>query len=226
MVALAFEAAGSVSDRLEIVQEGKSSWYECVSLPVDAEHALVLLRDDTYNLNVRKALFESRQRYRDLVLISERLCLGDRRQWQSCFCLTAHTAIGYSSGRPCGSPPHRVCHRQRSREIFTGLFDRRTPMTNSRNLDPQSGDGEEICLEASAVPVVDDEGTCRGCTRTLPRCHRITTARKSHWRRLEVRELVVAYIVNQIRELARSEAMLKAAVAILKSAESASAASL
>ena len=47
LITIAFEAGGSVSDRVEIANEDTTSWYECVVLPIDAERALVLARDET-----------------------------------------------------------------------------------------------------------------------------------------------------------------------------------
>ena len=220
MVALAFEAAGSVSDRLEIVQEGKSSWYECVILPVDAEHALVLLRDDTYNLNVRQALFESRQRYRDLVVISSDFAWETDASGVFIF-VSPHGAMGYSAEDLVGHQPIEfVIDNEVDKSELP--YSTRTPMTNTQ-IWMRGGDGEEICLVASAVPVVDHEGTWRGA-RGLCRDVTEERLRDSALAQAKVREQVVAYIVNQIREQAKPEAMLEAAVAMLGRAESASAA--
>ena len=220
MVALAFEAAGSVSDRLEIVQEGKSSWYECVILSVDAEHALVLLRDDTYNLNVRQALFESRQRYRDLVVISSDFAWETDASGVFIF-VSPHGAMGYSAEDLVGHQPIEfVIDNEVDKSELP--YSTRTPMTNTQ-IWMRGGDGEEICLVASAVPVVDHEGTWRGA-RGLCRDVTEERLRDSALAQAKVREQVVAYIVNQIREQAKPEAMLEAAVAMLGRAESASAA--
>ena len=104
LISLAFEAGGSVSDRIEITTEDKTSWYECVVLPIDAERALVLARDETYNLNVRQALFESRQRYRDLVVISSDFAWETDANGVFVF-VSPHGAMGYSAEDLVGHHP-------------------------------------------------------------------------------------------------------------------------
>ena len=220
MIALAFEAAGSISDRLEVVEDGKSCWYECVVLPIDGERALVLVRDDTYNLNVRQALFESRQRYRDLVVISSDFAWETDANGDFVF-VSPHGAMGYSAEDLVGHHPVEfvVDTEIEGSEL---PYSTRTPVTNAQ-VWMRGGDGEEVCLVASAVPVVDHEGTWRGA-RGL--CRDITEERlrDSALAQAKVREQVVAYIVNQMREQAKPEAMLESAVAMLGRAESAAAA--
>lgn len=104
MVSLAFDAGGSVSDRLEVIRDDKSSWYECVILPLAVDRALVLVRDETYNLNVRQALFESRQRYRDLVVISSDFAWETDANGVFIF-VSPHGAMGYSAEDLVGHHP-------------------------------------------------------------------------------------------------------------------------
>lgn len=220
MIALAFEAGGSVSDRVEVVRDGKSSWYECVILPVDAERAMVLVRDETYNLNVRQALFESRQRYRDLVVISSDFAWETDANGVFIF-VSPHGAMGYSAEDLVGHHPIEfVIDSEVDRSELP--YSTRTPVTNAQ-IWMRGGDGEEACLVASAVPVVDHEGTWRGA-RGLCRDVTEERLRDSTLAQAKVREQVVAYIVNQVREQAKPEAMLEAAVAMLGRAESSSAA--
>ena len=220
LVSLAFEAGGSVSDRVEIVQDGKTSWYECVILPMDADRVLVLARDETYNLNVRQALFESRQRYRDLVVISSDFAWETDANGMFVF-VSPHGAIGYSAEDLVG---HHLIDFVIDSEVDTSElpFSSRTPVTNAQ-IWMRGGEGQEACLVASAVPVVDHEGTWRG-TRGLCRDVTEERLRDSALAQAKVREQVVAYIVNQIREQAQPAAVLEAAAAMLGRAESASAA--
>ncbi len=220
LLSLAFEAHGSVSDRIEISRDGKTSWYECVVLPIGAEQALVLARDETYNLNVRQALFESRQRYRDLVVISSDFAWETDANGVFVF-VSPHGAMGYSAEDLVGHHPIEFVI-DNDVDISELPFSTRTPVTNAQ-IWMRSGDGQEVCLVASAVPVVDHDGTWRGA-RGLCRDVTEERLRDSALAQAKVREQVVAYIVNQIREQARPAAMLEAAVAMLGRAESASAA--
>ncbi len=220
LVSLAFEVGGSVSDRVEVVKDGKTSWFECVVVPTSAERALVLARDETYNLNIRQALFESRQRYRDLVVISSDFAWETDADGVFVF-VSPHGAMGYSAEDLVG-------HRPIEFVIDTDVdmaelpFSTRTPSTNEQ-IWMRDGDGRETCLVASAVPVVDQDGVWCGA-RGLCRDVTEERLRDSALAQANVREQVVAYIVNQIREQARPAAMLEAAVAMLGRAASASAA--
>ena len=180
----------------------------------------MLLRDDTYNLNVRQALFESRQRYRDLVVISSDFAWETDASGVFVF-VSPHGAMGYSAEDLVGHHPIEfVIDNEVDKSELP--YSTRTPMTNTQ-IWMRGGDGEEICLVASAVPVVDHEATWRGA-RGLCRVVTEERLRNSALAQAKVREQVVAYIVNQIREQAKPEAMLEAAVAMLGRAESASAA--
>jgi diguanylate cyclase (GGDEF)-like protein/PAS domain S-box-containing protein len=220
LISLAFETGGSVSDRVEVARDGKQSWFECVVLPVDAERALVLARDETYNLNVRQALFESRQRYRDLVVISSDFAWETDANGVFVF-VSPHGAMGYSAADLVGHHPIEFVIDNEV-DISDLPFSTRTPLTNAQ-VWMRGGEGQEACLLASAVPVVDHDGTWRGA-RGLCRDVTEERLRDSALAQAKVREQVVAYIVNQIREQAQPAAMLEAAVAMLGRAESASAA--
>lgn len=220
LIALAFDAGGSVSDRVEVVKDGKSNWYECVVLSIGADRALVLARDETYNLNVRQALFESRQRYRDLVVISSDFAWETDASGVFVF-VSPHGAMGYSAEDLVGHRPIEFVIDTDADEDELP-FSARTPMTNEQ-IWMRDGDGQETCLVASAVPVVDPEGVWCGA-RGLCRDVTEERLRDSALAQANVREQVVAYIVNQIREQARPAAMLEAAVAMLGRAASASAA--
>lgn len=220
LISLAFDAGGSVSDRIEVVRDGKTSWYECVILSTGVDRVMVLARDETYNLNIRQALFESRQRYRDLVVISSDFAWETDADGVFVF-VSPHGAMGYSAEDLVGHHPIEfVIDTDVDMEELP--FSARTPSTNEQ-IWMRDGDGKEACLVASAVPVVDQEGVWCGA-RGLCRDVTDERLRDSALAQANVREQVVAYIVNQIREQARPAAMLEAAVAMLGRAASASAA--
>jgi len=220
LVALSFDAHASISDRVCVVQDGKTSWYECIVVPIDRERALILARDETYNLNVREALFESRQRYRDLVVISSDFAWETDAKGIFVF-VSPHGAMGYSAADLVGHHPIEfIIENDIDKSDLP--FSTRRPLSDTQ-IWMRGADGQEACFVTAAVPVMDGDGNWCGA-RGL--CRNVTQQRlrDSALAQAKVREQVVAYIVNQIREQARPAAMLEAAVAMLGRAVSASAA--
>lgn len=222
LVALVGQSGGSVCDRLEVHFENARRWFECVALPGEAGRVIVLARDQTYDINVRQALFDSRQRYRDLVTISSDFAFETDKTGRFVF-VSPHGALGYSPEDLIGRSPRELL-------VDTDVDDSELPFhTRSGVVQTQvwlrNADGEEACLMASAVPVTDHDGKWCGA-RGL--CRDITEERlrTSELAQAKVREQVLAYVVNQIREEARPRAMLESAASMLGRATSAASAVL
>ncbi len=222
LVALVSQSGGSVCDRLEVTFDHARRWFECIALPRDGGGVLVLARDQTYDFNIRQALFDSRQRYRDLVTISSDFAFETDRSGKFVF-VSPHGALGYS--------PEDLIGREPREFLVDGdvddsdlPFHARSAVVHAqiwlRNID-----GEEACLLASAVPVVDEQGKWSGA-RGLCRDVTHERLRDSELAQAKVREQVVAYVVNQIREEARPRAMLESAASMLGRATSAASAVL
>lgn len=220
LVALAHQAQGSVCDRVEVSVEGTSRWFECIALPASGDRIFVLARDNTYDVNIRQALFDSRQRYRDLVTISSDFAWETDVEGRFVF-VSPHGALGYSPEDLLGRRPDEFLVES---EAANGdlPFQAREPVVHAqvwlRNIE-----NEEACLLASAVPIVGFQGAWRGA-RGLCRDVTHERLRDSELAQSKVREQVVAYIVNQIREEARPQAMLEAASSMLGRATSSEAA--
>ncbi|MBT4771761.1 MAG: diguanylate cyclase [Rhodospirillaceae bacterium] len=220
LVAMAQEAQGSVSDKIEAAFEGASRWFECIALPATRGRVLVLARDATYDVNIRQALFESRQRYRDLVTISSDFAWETDAAGHFIF-VSPHGALGYSPEDLLGRCPKEFLVE--SDGAATDMpFHAREPVVQAQ-VWLRSIENEEACLLASAVPVHDVNGNWLGA-RGLCRDVTHERLRDSELAQSKVREQVVAYIVNQIREEARPRAMLEAASSMLGRATSSEAA--
>jgi diguanylate cyclase (GGDEF)-like protein/PAS domain S-box-containing protein len=220
LVTLAHQAQGSVSDRVEVVIEGTSRWFECIALPASGDRVFVLARDNTYDVNIRQALFESRQRYRDLVTISSDFAWETDVEGRFVF-VSPHGALGYSPEDLLGRRPDEFLVESEAANIELP-FQARKPVVHAQ-VWLRDIDNEEACLLASAVPVVGPEGVWLGA-RGLCRDVTHERLRDSELAQSKVREQVVAYIVNQIREEARPQAMLEAAASMLGRATSSQAA--
>ena len=85
LVALVSQSGGSVCDRLEVTFDHARRWFECIALPRDGGGVLVLARDQTYDFNIRQALFDSRQPLSRPGHYFERLCVRNGPQRQVCF---------------------------------------------------------------------------------------------------------------------------------------------
>lgn len=222
LVALARQANGSVNDRLEVKFDKSMRWFDCTALPCSNGNVVILARDQTYDINIRQALFDSRQRYRDLVTISSDFAFETDSSGTFVF-VSPHGALGYSAEDLIGRSPREFLVDNEVEDADLP-FHTRTAQTQTQ-IWLRNVDGEETCLLASAVPVIDHAGIWRGA-RGLCRDVTHERLRDSELAQVKVREQVVAYVVNQIREEARPQAMLEAAVSMLGRAASAASAVL
>lgn len=222
IVALARQAGGSVCDRIEIRLDNVTRWFECTALPSEFGKVIVLVRDQTYDINIRQALFDSRQRYRDLVTISSDFAFETDLSGKFVF-VSPHGALGYSPEDLVGRHPRDFLVDEDIDDPDLP-FHTRTAMVHTQ-IWLRNVEGQETCLLASAVPVVDQGGRWRGA-RGLCRDVTHERLRDSELAQAKVREQVVAYVVNQIREEARPRAMLESAASMLGRATSAASAVL
>lgn len=220
LVTLAHQTRGSVSDKVEVSFDGTPRWFECMALPASRDRVSVLARDSTYDVNIRQALFESRQRYRDLVTISSDFAWETDAEGRFVF-VSPHGALGYSPEDLLGRRPEEFLVESGAANVELP-FQARKPVVHAQ-VWLRDIENNEACLLASAVPVTGSEGEWLGA-RGL--CRDVTNERlrDSEFAQSKVREQVVAYIVNQIREEARPQAMLEAAASMLGRATSSEAA--
>ncbi|MGE0254861.1 MAG: diguanylate cyclase [Alphaproteobacteria bacterium] len=216
LVRRAAEGTSSIVERLDVGTASGRQWHLCTAMPLDSGVVCVLARDESYDVNIRNALVDSRQRYRDLVTISSDFAWETGEDGRFVF-VSPHGALGFSADELVGRHPRELLIDPADP---AGLrpFAADEPVENAQVWVLDSA-GAEACLLASAMPVRDrDGGWCgaRGLARDVTR----ERLRDSELARAKVREQVVAYIVRQIREEARPQAMLAAAVSMLGRATS------
>jgi diguanylate cyclase (GGDEF)-like protein/PAS domain S-box-containing protein len=160
--------------------------------------ALLLGRDVTLERSLRAALVESRQRYKDLVEISNDFAWETDAEGRFVF-VSPRGALGYPAtelvGRPAldlllapapdgegaGSSPFTAASAVEAAEIWV-----------------HSAEGAEVCLLSTALPLTSEDGTwigARGVCRDITnlRCHEAELAEARN------RERLFSYIVNMVR---------------------------
>jgi diguanylate cyclase (GGDEF)-like protein/PAS domain S-box-containing protein len=194
-----------------VMAAGSSTFTFDVSVvPISAGGALVLARDVSLGANLRQALADSRQRFKDLVEISSDFA------WETdatgVFTFVSPTgALGWTAtdfvGRPAAS------------FIADAPIDRSgkpsTPFTTRALIDQaelwlQRADGTPACVSISALPLVGSDGTWRGARgvwRDVTEVH----GRDAALADAQNRERLVGYIVRTIRDEVEPDAMLAAA---------------
>lgn len=171
-------------------------------------HVLYLFHDQTLDRNLREALIESRQRFKDLVEVSSDFA------WEvgsdGCFQFVSRTgALGYASDDLIGSKPEDLMVGADEFDPIPFLTD---IMVEDVELWMNCADGSMACVLVSAMPFFEEDGehlgvrgVCRDVTRERERETALTQAHQ--------REQVLSYIVNTIRDEINPADMLGAAAA-------------
>jgi diguanylate cyclase (GGDEF)-like protein/PAS domain S-box-containing protein len=187
---------------------------EVAMIPVGGD--LVLLgRDVSLATNLRAALVDSRQRFKDLVEISSDFAWETSESGGFVF-VSPQGALGWRAdellGRPVtdfviDGPPGP------GRSVTVTPFSTRAPVEQAE-LWMLRADGGTACLNVSAVPLVTADGKWRGARGA---CRDVTEARARDTALAEARnrERVFAYIVRTIRDEVEPAAMLAAAAAAI-----------
>lgn len=172
------------------------------------QQILFLFHDQTLDSNLRDALIESRQRFKDLVEISSDFSweVGD----DGCFSFVSRAgALGYASEDMIGRRPE---------EFILGA-DEYDPIPFLSNIHTEEvelwmhrADGGMACVVVSAIPFFEDDGARLGvrgvCRDVTNERERATALAHAHQR-----EQVLGYIVNTIRDEINPTDMLSAAAA-------------
>ena len=210
VIALVTEAlsGGNQPQSKKIMEEESGRTTEITALPVDSgEYVLLLGRDISLDQNLRNALVESRQRYKDLVEISSDFAWETDVNGKFVFVSTSG-ALGYE-------PDHLI---GRAADDFVSKIDGIQVVTPFTAKEPSTGiefrfrraDGSIAELEASAAPLHTGDGTWFG-TRGV--CRDVSEARRrdAALAKARNRERLIAYIVRTIRDEIDPKAMLASA---------------
>jgi diguanylate cyclase (GGDEF)-like protein/PAS domain S-box-containing protein len=178
--------------------------YELIVLPMQDNGALVLAKDVTLENNLRAALVESRQRYKDLVEISTDFAWEIGSDGAFSF-VSPRGALGFSASEMVGRKPEEFLVEQAG---VDGLvpFHATHPVENAEAW-MRCADGQIACLRASSSPMLDAEGKRRGARGVW---QDVTQEREREMALVKAdnRERLLTYIVRAIRDVADPTDML------------------
>ncbi len=189
--------------------ESGTSHYQTTFVPrVLGKWVLCLLHDQTLEHNLREALIESRQRFKDLVEVSSDF------SWEvdadGYFQFVSRTgALGYAPEALVGKRPEDLVIDAQEFDPVPFLS---TETVENIELWMRRSDGDVSCVQVSAVPFFEEDGQYLGI-RGVCRDVTLERERASALAQAHQRELVLSYIVNSIRDEINPENMLEAAAA-------------
>ncbi|MBL4615316.1 MAG: sensor domain-containing diguanylate cyclase [Magnetovibrio sp.] len=172
------------------------------------QQILFLFHDQTLDSNLRDALIESRQRFKDLVDISSDFSweVGDDGRFVF---VSRAGGLGYASDDIIGHKPEEFIVGADEYDPVPFLADERTEEVE---LWMHRADGGMACVVVSAIPFFENDGArigvrgvCRDVTNERERATALAHAHQ--------REQVLGYIVNTIRDEINPTDMLGAAAA-------------
>ncbi len=170
---------------------------------------LVLSHDVTMERNLRSALVESRQRYKDLVEVSSDFAWEVDENGTYCF-VSPDGALGFTPDDMIGRHPEEFVIDAEHYQPLPFRSDR--PMDNVE-VWMKSAAGNDACVVVSCLPLSSENGEWRGARGI---CRDVTEEREREaaLRSAQEREYLLGYIVNSIRdELDPLNMLTKAATA-------------
>lgn len=173
------------------------------------ESAFCFMRDLTLDYSLRRALVDSRRRYRDFVEISSDFTWETSADQQFVY-VTPHGALGYSADDLLQISPSRLVAPESAVA---------NPFLTSERLEHQEiwlrrRDGQTACMVVSALPLIDVDGIWRGA-RGVCRDVSELREREAALVRVNNRERVLTRIVRAFRDEVNPEAMLTLAAEVL-----------
>jgi diguanylate cyclase (GGDEF)-like protein/PAS domain S-box-containing protein len=186
---------------------GGPVYYELAILPLaDQKAVMVFGRDVTLERNLRLALVESRQRYKDLVEISSDFSWETGLDGRFVF-VTPRGALGYSAEQLVGSQPMDILSE--GNQDQASLFSARAAVEDSE-VWMRRADDSLACVLVSSAPLLGPAGEWRGARGV---CRDITQVRERDAALAQAanRERLLTYIVRTIRDEVDPANMLTAA---------------
>lgn len=191
---------------VSLSQQNKTTFFDIILSPLD-DGFLVFAKDTSLENNLRSALMDSRQRFKDLVEISSDFAWEVGPTGQFVY-VSQRGAIGYDPNELIQKNSEEIVLR---RDKIRSL----NPFMSKTKLEREEvwvlrSDGDPACLMVSCVPLFNDNndwvgarGVCRDITDERERDAAL--ARAYH------RDQLLAYIVKTIRDEVKPENMLEAA---------------
>ena len=175
----------------------------------DRASSYCFVRDLTLDYSLRRALVDSRRRYRDFVEISSDFTWETGADRKFAY-VTPHGALGYSADELLAMDPGMVVAPESAAA---------NPFLTPERLEHQEiwlrrHDGQVACMVVSALPLIDPEGVWRGA-RGVCRDVSDLREREAALVRVNNRERVLTRIVRAFRDEVNPEAMLAVAAEVL-----------
>jgi diguanylate cyclase (GGDEF)-like protein/PAS domain S-box-containing protein len=186
---------------------GGPVYFELAILPLAGQKAVMVFgRDVTLERNLRLALVESRQRYKDLVEISSDFSWETGLDGRFVF-VTPRGALGYSAEHLVGGQPLDLLAEGSIDQA--SLFSARTAVEDSE-VWMKRADSSLACVLVSSAPLLGPAGEWRGARGV---CRDITQVRERDTALAQAanRERLLTYIVRTIRDEVDPTNMLNAA---------------
>jgi diguanylate cyclase (GGDEF)-like protein/PAS domain S-box-containing protein len=223
LMALASEAGVAQSDAVRLLDERLGTALSIFVVPLDridghATTFFVLGRDATLDSNLREALVESRQRYKDLVECSSDFVWETGADGSFEF-VTTRGALGFSPEELIGRSARVLLDRRRTAP--TALpFESREPVEDVE-VWFRDAQGNACCMLVSCVPLYGLDGAWEGARGI---CKDVTAVRMRDeaLARARAREALLARIVRTIRDEVEPDRLLDAASTALLEAFDAS----
>ena len=197
--------------------DGASQSIDAAFIAVGDGDVIILGRAATLDVNMRTALVESRQRYKDLVEISSDFAWETDANGVFTF-VSPRGALGFAASEIVGRPARSfLCDPDTVPQNFAFETDE---LLEHVELWLKDATGNPVCLLASAMPLRHADGSMSGVRGV---CRDVTAdrLRENELTRHKKRERIIAYIVEAVRNEAKPGNMLNAAVKSVSQARSA-----
>ena len=201
------EMPGATSLECLPMPDGAAQVLDLVVVPAAGGFSLLIGRDVTLERNLRAALVESRQRYKDLVEISSDFAWEIGPDGRFVF-VSPKGALGHAADELIGRrPADFIVPGEASFAISP--FEASGPVEDIEVWMRQNG-GSQVCVLTSATPLRGDQGEWRGARGV---CRDVTQERlrDAALSRANARERLLSYIVRTIRDEVEPAGMLQAA---------------
>jgi diguanylate cyclase (GGDEF)-like protein/PAS domain S-box-containing protein len=176
----------------------------------DGARALCFVRDLTLDYSLRRALVDSRRRYRDFVEICADFTweVGPNRTFVF---VAPRGGLGYSAEDLAKLDPADLMNEPMAADLVPFFATRRI---EAQEFWLKRRDGRPACVHISALPLIAPDGTWHG-TRGACRDVTDTRDREATLARVHNREKVLTRIVRAFRDEVNPEAMLAVAAEAL-----------
>ncbi len=193
-------------DTLQIEASDGAHAFDLTVLPLAEGGCAVLCHDVTLHQNLRAALVESRQRYKDFVEISTDFAWETGSDGTFAF-VSPRGALGHTAGALVGRDPMNLVLEHDADAVLP--FHMRDPV-DDQEVWLRRADGGAACLSVSAKPIYDREGRWIGARGV---CRDVTDGRErdAQLSRARNRERILNHIVRTFRDEVDPSDMLRVA---------------